>query len=99
MDNNYYNFRLQEIIDMDLTLSVPELLYGKLTDSMRQTVREDILALKIESLDETAFNICRENILQRCRNLKRLLQEFEILLMIITKKRINTDDNEDHIDG
>ena len=98
MDKAYCHFKMREIIDTTLScLSVPELLYGKLTSDMLITLRQDILALKLDR--EECYTHWREIIMEMHRNLMTLINELDMILMIIGKRHWNTCNREDQIDG
>lgn len=99
MEDGYCEFKMREIIDMTLGISLPDFLYGKLSENMCLSLTQDILNLKIEFWDENDYSKWQAVMEKRCSYLNHLLQEFQCLRMTVAKKRFNTDDRKDHIDG
>ena len=86
---------------MSLGISLPDFLYGKLSSQMLLTLTNDILDLEIESWDVNDYSDWDKIMNERCSHLEQLLAEFQSLRMVIGKKRLNKDEQQqhDHVDG
>ena len=88
------------VIDSLLSkVTVAELLDGKLTMSKRNVLRDYLLCLAMESESESEYSVWVEKMKERCKNVSELYNDLHSILMLAQKKRVNTDENEDHLDG
>ena len=88
------------VIDSLLSkVTVAELLDGKLIMSKRNVLRDYLLCLAMESESESEYSVWVEKMEERCKNVMELYNDLQSILMLAQKKRVNTDENEDHIDG
>jgi hypothetical protein len=63
------------------------------------TLTEDLLSLDPHEYEMEDYIEWNEKVEGWCDNLKELIVELQGLQVIVAKKRINTPENEDHIDG